>query len=83
MTAGLDHDALFKQRGNIFGQRLGRAHVGDCDLRAFMTQKQGRRQTGFAQTYNQNLLAFEIHHARFVLTAFFISVALEWKAEYH
>ena len=69
VAAGLDHDALFEQRGDVLGERLGAAHVGDGDLRALAAQKQGRRQTGFSQSDNQNFLAFEFHHPRPVLEA--------------
>jgi hypothetical protein len=62
VAAGLDHDALFEQRGNLLGQRLGAAHVGDRDLRAAAAQKQRRRQTGFSQSDDQNFFAFEFHH---------------------
>jgi hypothetical protein len=31
-------------------------------MRAAVAQKQGRRQTGFAQSHDQNLFAFEFHH---------------------
>jgi len=62
VAAGLHHDALFEEGRNILGERLGAAYVGDGDLRAAMAQKQGRRQTGFPQSHDQNLLAFEFHH---------------------
>ena len=62
MPARLDHDALFEQCRDVLGQRLGTSHIGDGDLRALAAQKQGRRQTGFSQPYNQNFLAFEFHH---------------------
>ncbi len=62
VTTGLDVDAFFEQRGNIFGQRLGAANVGDCNLCAATTQKQRRGQTGFPQSYDQYLLALELHH---------------------
>ncbi len=67
MPAGLHHDALFEQRRDIFGQRLGAAHVGDGYLRTLAAQKQGRRQTGFPQPHNQNFFAFELHHNGFIL----------------
>jgi hypothetical protein len=44
-----------EQRGNVLGQRLGAAHVGDRHLRAALAQKQRRRQAGFAQPHHQNL----------------------------
>ena len=62
VAAGLDHDSFFEQGGDILGQRLGGAHVGDRDLRALVAQKQGRGQAGLAQPHDQNLLAFELHH---------------------
>jgi hypothetical protein len=36
-------------------------------LRTLVAQKQGRRQTGFSQSHNQNFLAFEFQHSRFFL----------------
>ena len=63
MAASLHHDALFEQRRNILGQRLGRAHIGDSDKCAAVAQKQGRCQTGFSQSHDQNLLTFEFHHS--------------------
>ena len=62
VAAGLDLDALFEQRGNVLGQGLGAADVGDGDLGAAAAQKQRRGQAGFAQSDDQNLLAFEFHH---------------------
>ncbi len=62
VAAGLHHDALFEQGGNLLGQRLGAAHVGDRHLRAAAAQKQRRRQPGFSQSHDQNLFAFEFHH---------------------
>ena len=58
VAAGLDHDAGFDQRGNLLGQRLGRAHVGDGDQSAAPAEKQRRRQTGFAQSDDENFFAF-------------------------
>ncbi len=34
VAAGLDVDAFIEQRGNVFGEGFGAAHVGDGDLRA-------------------------------------------------
>ena len=62
VAAGLNVDALFKQGGDVFRQGFGAADVRDGDLGALVAQKQSRRQTGFAQSDNQNLLAFEFHH---------------------
>ena len=62
MAAGFDHDALFEQGGNVFGEGFGAADVGDRDLGAAAAQKQGRGQAGFAQSDDQNLFAFEFHH---------------------
>ena len=62
VTAGFDHDALFEQGGNLFGQRLGAAHVGDGDLCALPAQKQRGGQAGLAQADDQYFFAFEFHH---------------------
>ena len=62
MAAGLHHNALFKQRGDVLGQCLGAAHIGDRHLRALAAQKQRRREAGFPQSHYQNLLAFQIQH---------------------
>ena len=67
VATGLDHNALFKERGDILGERLGAAHVGNSDLGTFAAQKQGRRQTGFPESHNQNFFAFEIHHPGSIL----------------
>ena len=61
VAAGLDHDAFFEQGGNVFGEGLGAAHVGDGDLGAAVAQKQGRGKAGLAQPHDQNFFAFEIH----------------------
>jgi hypothetical protein len=56
VAAGLDHDALFEQRGNLLGQRLGAAHVGDRHLRAAPAQKQRRRQPDFPSPTTRTFL---------------------------
>jgi hypothetical protein len=61
VAAGFDHDAVFEEGGDFLGQGGGGAHVGDGDLGAAMAQKQGRGETGFAQAYDQNFLAFQLH----------------------
>ena len=70
VAAGLDHDALFKQGGNVFGEGFGAAHVGDGDLRAVAAQKQCRGQAGFAQSDDQNFFAFEFHHVSRIRDSF-------------
>ncbi len=62
VTAGFDVDALFQQRGNVFGQGFGAADVGDGDLGAVAAQKDSRGQAGFAQSDDENFFAFEFHH---------------------
>ena len=62
VAAGFDVDALFKQGGNVFGEGLGAADVGDGDLGSAAAQKEGGGQAGFAQSDDENLFAFELHH---------------------
>src|ERR1035437_10192738 len=74
VAAGLDHNARLNQGRNLLGQRLGRAHVGDRDLRATAAQKQRCRQTGFSQSDDQNFFTFEFQHR--VLSSGFLYFAL-------
>ena len=62
VAAGFDVDALFEQGGNVFGEGFGAADVGDGDLGSATAQKQGGSQAGFAQSDDENLFAFELHH---------------------
>ena len=62
MAAGFDVDAFVEQGRDILGERFSAANVRDCDLSAAMTQKQSRGQTGFSQSHDQHLFAFELHH---------------------
>jgi hypothetical protein len=63
VAAGFDVDAFVEQRGDVVGESLGGAHVGDGDLGALAAQEQGRGQAGFAESDDENFFAFEIHHA--------------------
>ena len=65
VAAGLHHDALFHQGGDLLGQRLGAAHVGDSHVSAAPAQKQRCRQTGFSQPDDQDFFAFEFQHRVF------------------
>ena len=62
VAAGLDHDSLFEQGGNVLGKGFGAADVRNRDLGAATAQKQCRGQTGFSQSDDQNFFAFEFHH---------------------
>ena len=62
VAAGFDHDALVEQGGNVFGEGFGAAHIGDGDLRAVAAQKQSGGQPGFAESDDEDFLAFEFHH---------------------
>ena len=62
VAAGFDIDAFIEQRGDILGERLCAADIGNRDLGAPPAQKQCRGQAGLSQPDHQYLLALEFHH---------------------
>ena len=56
VTAGLDVDAFFEQRGNVFGQRFGAANVGDRNLGAATAQKNAAARPDFPSPTTRTFL---------------------------
>jgi len=61
VTSRLHHDALVQQRGKIVSERGGAAHVGDSNQRTLAPEEERSGETGFAESDDQYLFAFEFH----------------------